>query len=126
MKESNSSELAIFYKPVDNLAAYSPNARTHSKHQLRQIAASIKTFGFTNPVLIDRTNTIIAGHGRVAAPKLLGIDQVPTIRLESLSEEQIRAYIIADNRLNEARITSSGFDCFGAITGFNHPVSSLC
>ena len=80
---------------------YSSNARTHSKQQIRKIAESIKNFGFTTPVLIDRTNTIIAGHGRVAAAKLLGMDQVPTIRLEKLSQEQIRAYVIADNRLAE-------------------------
>jgi len=77
------------------------NARTHNRHQRRQIAASIRAFGFTNPVLIDSRNVIIAGHGRVEAAKLLGIDQVPTVRLEGLTEDQIRAYVIADNRLAE-------------------------
>ena len=101
MKKDNLPELAVAYKPVGALAAYSSNARTHSKHQLRQIAASIRAFGFTNPVLIDHDNTIIAGHGRVEAAKLLGIEQVPTIRLEGLTEDQIRAYVIADNRLAE-------------------------
>jgi DNA modification methylase len=95
------SKLAVEYQPVGNLAAFSSNARSHSKHQIRQIAASIKQFGFTNPVLIDNTNTIIAGHGRVAAAKLLGMEQVPTIRLESLTDDQIRAYVIADNRIAE-------------------------
>src|SRR5262249_28311459 len=71
------------------------------KHQIRQIAASIKQFGFVNPVIIDRNNRIIAGHGRVAAAKLLGIEQVPTIMLEDLTEDQIRAYVLADNRLAE-------------------------
>jgi len=95
------SELAIIYRLVKDLIPHSSNARTHSRHQIRQIAESVKTFGFTNPVLIDRGNTIIAGHGRVAAAKLLGIDQVPTIRLEGLTDDHIRAYIIADNRLAE-------------------------
>jgi DNA modification methylase len=101
MDTDNLSELSIVNQPVDSLAAYPSNARTHSKHQIRQIAASIKEFGFTNPVLIDRHNAIIAGHGRVEAAKLLGIDQVPTIRLDGLTEDQVRAYVIADNRLAE-------------------------
>jgi DNA modification methylase len=101
MNKDNSSELSVCYQPIGTLAAYSRNARTHSKHQIRQIAESIKTFGFTSPVLVDHKNTIVAGHGRVEAARLLGIDQVPTIRLESLTEEQIRAYVIADNRLAE-------------------------
>lgn len=87
--------------PIDSLIPYPRNARTHSKKQLRQIADSIKEFGFTNPVLIDAKRTIIAGHGRVLAAKMLAISEVPTIRLEHLTEEQIRAYIIADNRLAE-------------------------
>src|SRR5271169_1775755 len=95
------SELSIAYQPLCELKNNPRNARTHSKHQVRQIADSIKTFGFTNPVLLDHSNTIIAGHGRVAAAKLLGISGVPTIRLENLSPDQVRAYIIADNRLAE-------------------------
>jgi hypothetical protein len=77
------------------------NSRSHTKHQIRQIAESIRVFGFTNPVLVDRKNQVIAGHGRVEAAKLLGMGTVPTIRLEHLTEDQIRAYIIADNRLAE-------------------------
>ena len=65
------------------------------------IAESIKAFGFTNPILTDENNTIVAGHGRLSAAHLLGIDRVPTIRLEKLSEDQIRAYILADNKLAE-------------------------
>src|SRR5262249_41832317 len=83
------------------LLPYERNPRTHSKKQIEQIAASIREFGFTNPVLSDGERRIIAGHGRVAAAKLLGMDRVPTIRLEHLSEAQKRAYIIADNRLAE-------------------------
>ena len=69
--------------------------------KIHQIAESIKAFGFTNPILIDRTNTIVAGHGRFAAAKLLRMDQVPTICLETLTKAQVRAYVIADNRLAE-------------------------
>lgn len=101
MTNSGISEIAITYQTIGALSPNSHNARTHSKHQIRQIAASIQAFGFTNPVLIDSRGTIIAGHGRVEAAKLLNIDQVPTVRLEGLTEEQIRAYVIADNRLAE-------------------------
>jgi hypothetical protein len=93
--------LSVEYVALSSLKPYSRNARTHSKHQVRQIAESIRVFGFTNPVLLDCNNRIIAGHGRVEAAKLLGMEQVPTIRLEGLSDEQIRAYIIADNKLAE-------------------------
>jgi DNA modification methylase len=98
---NNLSELAIVYRPIESLTAHPNNPRTHSAHQIRQIAASIRAFGFSNPVLIDRNSSIVAGHGRVAAAKTIGMNQVPTVRLESLSEDQIRAYIIADNRLAE-------------------------
>src|SRR6185503_17833321 len=101
MTNSCASNLTIVYLPIDALLPNPCNARTHSSHQRRQIAASIKAFGFTNPVLIDNRNTIIAGHGRVEAAKLLGIDRVPTVRLEGLTQDQIRAYVIADNRLAE-------------------------
>jgi DNA modification methylase len=95
------SELAIAYRSIDTLSANPHNARTHSRRQIRQIADSLKTFGFTNPVLIDSKSTIVAGHGRVEAAKLLGLVLVPTIRLENLSPDQIRAYVLADNRLAE-------------------------
>ena len=93
--------LDIVYMPVAALRPYLRNARTHSKKQIKQIAASIEEFGFTTPVLTDAGGRIIAGHGRLEAAKLLGLSEVPTIRLEDLSEAQIRAYIIADNRLAE-------------------------
>src|SRR5215210_748898 len=89
----------IEHLPVGELKAYERNARTHSKKQLKQIARSIERFGFTNPVLIDKANRIIAGHGRVGAAKLLGIAEVPTIRLEHLSDDEVRALVIADNQL---------------------------
>ena len=94
-------QLSITYLPIGALVANHRNSRTHSKQQIRQIAASIEMFGFTNPVLINIDNTVIAGHGRVLAAKLLGMTDVPTIRLEGLTDDQIRAYVIADNRLAE-------------------------
>ena len=84
---------------VKSLTPAPNNPRTHSKKQIEQIAASIREFGFTNPVLIDKDHGIIAGHGRVEAAKRLGLDQVPVLRLEHLSEAQKKAYIIADNQL---------------------------
>ncbi len=93
--------LKIEHVPPSELKPYARNARTHSPKQIAQIAASIGTFGFNNPVLIDKNNVIIAGHGRVEAAKLLGLDTVPVIRLEHLSEAEKRAYILADNRLAE-------------------------
>lgn len=85
--------------PTDKLIPYARNTRTHSEAQVAQIAGSIREFGFTNPVLIDAENGIIAGHGRVMAAQKLGIDKVPCIRLGHLTDTQRRAYIIADNKL---------------------------
>jgi len=82
-----------------DLIPYARNSRTHSEAQVAQIAGSIREFGFTNPVLIDADNGIIAGHGRVMAAQKLGLDKVPCIRLSHLTETQKRAYIIADNKL---------------------------
>jgi DNA modification methylase len=86
---------------VAALKPYARNARTHSRKQITKIAASIERFGFVNPVLIDEDHQIIAGHGRVAAAKRLGLTEVPVLRIEHLSEEEKRAYILADNRLAE-------------------------
>src|SRR6516162_32570 len=90
---------AIELMPVASLRPYPGNARTHSKKQIRQIADSIRRFGFTNPVLIGEDGKIIAGHGRVEAAKLLGIDCVPTVRLAHLNAARRRAYVLADNKL---------------------------
>jgi ParB-like chromosome segregation protein Spo0J len=84
---------------VDALVPYARNSRTHSQEQISQVAASIREFGFTNPVLIDGQGGIIAGHGRVMAARQLGIAEVPCIRLAHLTEDQKRAYVIADNKL---------------------------
>ena len=84
---------------IESLVPYARNPRTHSDEQVSQIAASIREFGFTNPILIDGKNGIIAGHGRFAAAKELGLDQVPCIDLSHLTEEQRRALVIADNKI---------------------------
>lgn len=94
-------KLKIEHLPVADLKPYERNARTHSPKQVAQIAASIKAFGFNNPVLIDKYSSIIAGHGRVAAAKSIGLETVPCLRLEHLSDAEKRAYILADNKLAE-------------------------
>ncbi len=91
--------LRVTYLPVTSLKANPENARTHSRQQIQLIAKSITNFGFNNPILIHRDNIIIAGHGRVEAAKVLGIAEVPTIQVEHLSQDQLRAYVLADNRL---------------------------
>lgn len=93
--------LEVQYHPLSALRPLPNNPRTHSKRQIQQIARSIKEFGFTNPVLIDANNVVIAGNGRIEAAKQSGILSVPTLRLDHLSPAQRRAYIIADNRLAE-------------------------
>lgn len=89
----------IEFLTVVSLQPWARNARTHSKKQIQQIADSIHRFGFTAPVLIDDENTILAGHGRVEAAKLLGMERVPCLRLSALSPEEKRAYVLADNKL---------------------------
>ncbi len=89
----------IVERNITSLKPYAGNARTHSKKQVRQIAASIERFGFTNPVLISDAGEILAGHGRVEAAKLLGWKAVPTLALSHLSETERRAYVLADNKL---------------------------
>lgn len=88
-------------RAISALRPHERNARTHSRRQIEQIASSIERFGFTNPVLVDQKDRIIAGHGRVEAAKLLGLEAVPVVAIEGMSEAERRAYIIADNRLAE-------------------------
>jgi len=97
----NLENIQIEVLPVDLVKPYYGNARTHSDEQVAKIAASIKEFGFTNPILIDRANVVIAGHGRLAAALALGLYEVPCLRLDSLSDAQRRAYVLADNKLAE-------------------------
>ena len=96
---AGSDRLELKYLPIDALVPYARNPRTHSGDQVAQIAASIREFGFTNPILIDGKNGIIAGHGRFAAAKELRLKQVPCIDLSHLTEEQRRALVIADNKI---------------------------
>lgn len=105
---TSSSVAAIYVQvvPIDSLRTRERNARKHSKKQTRQIAASITEFGFTNAILIDKDGVVIAGHGRLEAAKLLGLKGVPVRRLDHLTPDQVRAYVIADNRLAE----NSGWD----------------
>ena len=123
-------KLKIQYKPIQDLIPYARNSRTHNDAQVAQIAASIKEFGWTNPILLDGTNGIIAGHGRVMAAQKLGETEVPTIELGHMDENQKRAYIIADNKLalnagwdNEmlalevADLKDAGYDL--GLTGFS-------
>jgi DNA modification methylase len=122
--------LKIEYKPIADLIPYARNSRTHSDAQVAQIAASIREFGWTNPILLDGENGIIAGHGRVLAAQKLGESQVPTIELSHMDDNQKRAYIIADNKLalnagwDDAMLAleigdlkDAGFDL--ELTGFN-------
>ena len=99
MPDTQQIRTQITCRPIEALAPWARNARTHSKKQVRQIAASIRQFGFTNPVLIDEAGTILAGHGRVAAAKLLGMTEVPCLRIEHMSENEKRTYVLADNKL---------------------------
>jgi DNA modification methylase len=128
------TQLTVTSLPVGSLKPYDRNARTHSPKQIAQIAASIKAFGFNNPVLIDKDGGIIAGHGRVEAAKQLGIETVPCVRLEHLSNAQKRAYILADNKLAEKagwdpeilkielqHLTNLDLDFDISITGFEMP-----
>lgn len=124
----------------ENLKVWVRNARTHSKKQLRQIADSIERFGFTNPVLIDRENRILAGHGRVAAAEMLGMAVVPCLRFEHMSETEKRAYVLADNKLAlnagwdadllaaelGALLESPDLDFDIGITGFSVAEIDLC
>ncbi|MBU9576436.1 site-specific DNA-methyltransferase [Burkholderia multivorans] len=119
----------IEYRPIEALIPYARNSRTHSDAQVAQIAASIREFGWTNPVLVDGDNGIIAGHGRVLAARKLNMEQVPVIELAHLTESQKRAYVLADNKLAEnagwddellrielEALQAAGFDL--SLTGF--------
>ncbi len=99
--QNSSLEGKVTFLPISDLATNPRNARTHSPRQIQEIARSIERFGFNNPVLIDERNQIIAGHGRLEAAKLLGRKRVPTLRIGHLSDQDKRAFVIADNRLAE-------------------------
>lgn len=94
-------KLEIRSRKVEELHPRVGNPRTHSKRQIEQIAASIRRFGFVNPIIIDREGGLVAGHGRLAAAQLLGLAEVPTVQVSNMSQADVRAYVIADNRLAE-------------------------
>ena len=98
----NMSDLNIIYKDIKDLKPYKKNAKKHPKEQVEQIAESIKEFGFTQPVIIDKDNSVVAGHGRILGARKVGLKKVPTVCLEDLTEEQIKAYRLVDNKLNES------------------------
>jgi hypothetical protein len=98
-KKDAFTKLEVTYRPIESLIPYARNSRTHSDAQVAQIAASIREFGWTNPVLIDTEGGIIAGHGRIMAGRKLGIKEAPCIVLDNLTDAKRRAYIIADNKL---------------------------
>jgi ParB-like chromosome segregation protein Spo0J len=100
------TKLKIVYRPTTSLIPYARNSRTHSELQIGQIASSIKEFGFTQPILLDGENGIIAGHGRYQAALKMSMSEVPTIDLAHLTEAQKRAYVIADNKI----ALNSGWD----------------
>lgn len=103
---TDKNNLRIYNIPIDTVIPYVGNARTHSEAQISQIAASMREFGWTNPILVDDKNTIIAGHGRLQAARLLGMTEVPAIRLGHLTKAQQKALNIADNRI----AMSAGWD----------------
>ncbi len=132
MKET---KLKVEYKSVDKLIPYVNNARTHDEKQVTQIAASIKEFGFNNPILLDGDNGVVAGHGRLMAAKKLGLKEVPCIELSHLTEVQKKAYILADNKLAEnagwdekllqvelESLGAAGFDI--SLAGFTEPTQA--
>ena len=126
-----STNLKIVYCRIDTLKPDPANPRRHTKRQIRQIADSIKTFGFNVPILIYRDGNVVAGHGRLLACRLLGITEVPTLCLDHLTAAQARVFMIADNRLTEIaawddqllaqqlkELSLSGLDFNIEVTGF--------
>jgi ParB family transcriptional regulator, chromosome partitioning protein len=99
MKKTKMTNRQVERRSIDSLTVYERNARTHSEPQIQQITASLREFGWTNPVLIDEKNAIIAGHARVEAARRLKMPEVPCITLDGLTEAQKKAYLIADNKL---------------------------
>jgi ParB-like chromosome segregation protein Spo0J len=98
---NGTTHITVAWLPIASLKLDPRNPRVHSARQIRQVAQSIKTFGFNVPILIDGNGNVLAGHGRILASKLLGRTAVPTICLDHLTEAQARAFMIADNRLSE-------------------------
>lgn len=120
--------------PISSIEPYHKNQKKHPKKQIQQIADSITAFGFNQPIVVDGNGVIVVGHGRYEAAKILGMQEVPVVRLENLSEEEIKAYRLADNKLNESPwdmdlvidelkdIAGAGMDV--SITGFESDILS--
>jgi DNA modification methylase len=134
LSDANPRRLSVVYQDVGALKPRPNNPRTHSRKQIAQIAKAIRRFGFINPILVDDANFMIAGHGRLEGAKAVGLDQVPTVRLADMSEAEIRAYVIADNRLAENAgwdrellglelqyLTELDIDFDATVTGFELP-----
>lgn len=125
--------MKVIMQNIRDLKPYKKNAKKHPKEQVDRIAESIKEFGFTQPVLVDKENCVVAGHGRILGAKKAGLKQVPTVCLEDLTPEQIKAYRLADNKLNESgwdivlldeeiqELLSSDIDM--SLFGFDMPMS---
>lgn len=126
----NAGELKIEYFPIEKLKPYERNARTHGKDQVGKIVASIKTFGWTKPIIVDEKHMVLAGHGALAAAKMMNLVRVPVIVRKGLTRTQKRAYIVADNKIAEESgwdlkalrfelgdLSKLGFDM--TLTGFN-------
>ena len=94
--------MQVVMRKIRDLKPYKNNAKKHPKEQVNRIAESIKEFGFTQPVLIDKNMEVVVGHGRILGAKQAGLKEVPTVMLEDLTEEQIKAYRLIDNKLNES------------------------
>src|SRR5574340_1010850 len=123
-------QLRVEYRKIETLIPFARNPRTHSEAQIAKLASSIVEFGWTQPILVDGANGVIAGHGRLAAARKLGLDEVPVIELGHLTPAQKRAYVISDNRLaldagwdeemlalELAELSEAGYDL--ALTGFD-------
>ena len=120
------------YMKVEELKPYDKNAKEHPKKQVDAIARSIQEFGFNQPIVVDKDNVIIVGHGRLLAGKKLGLTEVPVMKLSNLTPEQVNAYRLADNKLNESdwdmklvveelrELDSAGFDI--EVTGFSRDI----
>ena len=96
---ADKNKLQVKYIPIDKLKPYENNSRRHTDWQIEKVAKSIREFGWTNPILIDAKNTVIAGHARLEAAKQMDMEEVPCVQLDDMSEAQRKAYIIADNKL---------------------------
>lgn len=134
----STGQLSVTYKKPEELVSNPRNSRTHSEKQIHKVAKSIDKLGFNNPVLIDKKMMIVCGHGRVEAAKLLKLETIPTICLENLTKEQIKAYVIADNKLAEdaewdkeilkielEELEALDLDFDATITGFEIPEIDL-